>query len=163
MDVANASLYREWAISNGKLRYQNEYNEGLTLLRGYIDAGEAGKESSWRLGDTAEVQVRYACWRPCYCPVFPSQYLLRVTVTPPKHIQGHIPDFKHEEIVDLTTDHWGALDRELNSTGGVPTPALGMVSRMSVLPIPMLNISLKQMTSSGTDDESGQWGFPMAM
>jgi len=35
----------------------NEYAEGVTLLRGSIQAGEAGAERSWKVGDSAEVTV----------------------------------------------------------------------------------------------------------
>jgi hypothetical protein len=39
-----------------------------------------------------------------------------------------VPEFLHEETIQLTTDQWGSIDRELRAMGGVPTPALGLVS-----------------------------------
>lgn len=53
------------------------------------------------------------------------QYVLRVTLRPPESLSGHIPSFQHEEILQIKTDHWGTLERELSSIG-TPTPALGL-------------------------------------
>ncbi len=44
-------------MSTAALRYGREYEEGVTLLRGEIKAGEPGKEVSWSLDGAAEVQV----------------------------------------------------------------------------------------------------------
>jgi hypothetical protein len=36
-----------------------------------------------------------------------------------------IPAFRHDELVELTTDAFGTLERELLTTRGVSLPALG--------------------------------------
>lgn len=59
-----------------------------------------------------------------------SQYILRVHIFPPNHVANHLPSFRHEEPLRITTDFWGTLDRELASTGGTPTPALGLASEL---------------------------------
>lgn len=42
----------------------------------------------------------------------------------------HVPSFRHEEMLEVTTDYWGTVGRELNSTGGTPTPALGLARQL---------------------------------
>jgi len=36
------------------------------------------------------------------------------------------PSFEHDELLQITTDPFGALERELMATGGLPTPALAL-------------------------------------
>jgi hypothetical protein len=38
----------------------------------------------------------------------------------------NVPGWKVEIDVELTTDLWGTLDRELIATDGTPTPALAL-------------------------------------
>lgn len=38
----------------------------------------------------------------------------------------HLPSWRQEMEVQLTTDLWGTLERELIATGGTPTPALAL-------------------------------------
>ncbi|PBK77657.1 hypothetical protein ARMSODRAFT_946504 [Armillaria solidipes] len=102
------SNHSEWVLTSGQLKYQNEFAEGVRLLRGYVKAGATGKESSW-LVDSVGVQ-----------------YVIRVTVVPPKNLADHIPLFHHEEIVELTTDHWGPSPQPV--VNGMPTPAIGLAS-----------------------------------
>ncbi|KAF9001943.1 hypothetical protein BDQ17DRAFT_1426228 [Cyathus striatus] len=102
-------VQRDVLVSTASLRQAREYNEGITMLRGEIQAGDAGRECSWGLKDYAEVK-----------------YLLRIALRPPNPLSGHIPSFRHEEVLEITTDEWGTLERELSSTGGTPTPAVGL-------------------------------------
>ncbi|KAF8894413.1 hypothetical protein BD779DRAFT_1435077 [Infundibulicybe gibba] len=102
-------VHTDELISSAQLRYQKEYMEGITLLRGVIQAGTEGRENSWKIDDVAEVQ-----------------YILRVNVLPSRGLLSHIPSFRHDQPLQLTTDYWGSLERELSATGGMPTPALGL-------------------------------------
>jgi hypothetical protein len=43
-------------------------------------------------------------------------------------MSDRVPKFLHEETIQLTTDQWGSIERELRAMGGIPTPALGLVS-----------------------------------
>jgi hypothetical protein len=54
------------------------------------------------------------------------QYILRTSIIPPKHLEDNCPSFEHDEMVQLTTDPWGTLERELIATGGLPMPALAL-------------------------------------
>ncbi|KAF8919635.1 hypothetical protein CPB85DRAFT_1429719 [Mucidula mucida] len=110
-DDPDSLQHNEWVLTSGTLKYQNEFAEGVRLLRGYIRAGGCGKETSWSV-DSIGVQ-----------------YVLRVAVTPPKPLADHIPNFQSELVVDVTTDHWGPLPhREHCAINGIPTPATGLAS-----------------------------------
>ncbi|KXN90483.1 hypothetical protein AN958_04155 [Leucoagaricus sp. SymC.cos] len=106
-------IQREELVALATLRYGREYKEGITLLRGEIKAGDQGKEVSWSLDAVAEIQ-----------------YVLRVILRPPTNLIGSVPCFKHEQVIRLTTDSWGILDRELSSMGGTPTPAIGLAANI---------------------------------
>lgn len=107
------AVQRDSFVSSATLRYGREYTEGVTLLKGEIKAGEPGKEVSWKLDAVAEVQ-----------------YVLRILLKPPNNLVGFVPSFRHEEVIKITTDMWGILDRELSSTGGTPTPAIGLAASL---------------------------------
>ena len=49
--------HHEWPLDSGTLKSQNEFAEGIRLLRGSIKAGVGGKEASWTVDGTG-VQVR---------------------------------------------------------------------------------------------------------
>lgn len=51
------TIQRDTPVTTAALRYAREYEEGVTLLKGEIRAGEQGKEVSWTLDGAAEVQV----------------------------------------------------------------------------------------------------------
>ncbi|EKM82854.1 hypothetical protein AGABI1DRAFT_68854 [Agaricus bisporus var. burnettii JB137-S8] len=106
-------LQRDDIVSSSALKFGREYSEGVWLLRGDIKAGDQGKEVSWILDGVAEVQ-----------------YVLRVILRPSINLLGSVPCFKHEEVVKITTDSWGILDRELSSMGGTPTPAIGLAANV---------------------------------
>ncbi|KAG6832719.1 hypothetical protein H0H92_012291 [Tricholoma furcatifolium] len=95
-----ALVQRDTPLSSADFQTSKEFTEGVKLLRGDIRAGTAGGEASWQIEDIIQVQ-----------------YVLRVVVRPPNGLRDHIPCFSHEEIVDLTTDHWGTLVREIASVG----------------------------------------------
>lgn len=59
--------------------------------------------------------------------------MLRIILRPPINLIGSVPCFKHEEVVKITTDSWGILDRELSSMGGTPTPAIGLAANVRQL------------------------------
>jgi hypothetical protein len=48
---------RDILLSSGEFQGITETTEGVTLLRGTIKAGSAGRESSWQIEGTIEVQV----------------------------------------------------------------------------------------------------------
>lgn len=63
---------------------------------------------------------------------FAPQYVLRVTLVPPIYLKGHVPGFRHDEVLEIATDCWGELDRDLRATG-MPTPALGLVIHFMIV------------------------------
>lgn len=157
-----SSYQREWPMSNGRLKYLNEYSEGMVLLRGFVDAGGTGKECSWKLEDVAEVQVcAHLTLLFAYSHVQYGQYVLQVSLVPPLYLKGHVPCFRHEEVVEIATDCWGEVERDLRATGGVPTPALGLVS----ISFSLLNASADRFlqmqinSSESGDDGLSQWGW----
>ncbi|KAF9036897.1 hypothetical protein BDZ89DRAFT_1157391 [Hymenopellis radicata] len=99
-------------LSTGSFTTQ-EAKDGSYVLSGNVRAGKAGKEASWSIPDTVS-----------------AEYILRVSVVVPKNLAGHIPNFRHEKVVKLTSDPCGTIERELRATGGVPTPALGLQSAL---------------------------------
>ncbi|KAF8078141.1 hypothetical protein FPV67DRAFT_1775426 [Lyophyllum atratum] len=102
-------IQRDTCISTAELRTSKEFTEGVRMLRGFIQAGTGGEEASWQIEDVIEIQ-----------------YVLRTILRPPDSLVDHIPSFRNEEVLQITTDYWGTLDRELSSVGGTPTPALGL-------------------------------------
>lgn len=46
-------------------------------------------------------------------------------------MQNRVPSFKCEIPIEIVTDQWGALEREMQATGGEAMPALALVSRSS--------------------------------
>ncbi|KAK0467179.1 uncharacterized protein EV420DRAFT_670864 [Desarmillaria tabescens] len=97
--------------------------QGKILLQGSIQAGCAGRESSWRLEGVASME-----------------YILRVYVTVSEHLLGKIPTFHHETVITLTTDECGTSQRELKTMGGIPTPALGLQITHSDEPVTVANV-----------------------
>lgn len=112
----------ERQISSGSVNSRLD-SQGKVFLRGSIQAGRAGKESSWRLEGVASME-----------------YILRVHVTMPKHLLGKMPTFRHEAAITITTDEYGTLQRELKTMGGIPTPALGLQITHSDEPITFANV-----------------------
>ncbi|KAG7443550.1 uncharacterized protein BT62DRAFT_316680 [Guyanagaster necrorhizus] len=106
--ASSKPVYSERQIASGSVKSRHEC-QGRVLLRGFIQAGCAGKENSWCLEGIASVT-----------------YILRVYATMPKHLVGKVPTFHHETVITLTTDEWGTSQRELKTMGGIPTPALGL-------------------------------------
>ncbi|PBK72499.1 hypothetical protein ARMSODRAFT_761263 [Armillaria solidipes] len=109
-------------IASGSVNSRHE-SQGKVFLRGSIQAGCAGRESSWRLGGVASVE-----------------YILRVYVTVPKHLLRKMPTFRHETAITLTTDEYGTSQRELKTMGCIPTPALGLQITHSDEPITFANV-----------------------
>jgi hypothetical protein len=50
-------IQQDTVLTSATLRYGQEYQEGVALLKGEIKAGDQGKEVSWSLDTIAEVQV----------------------------------------------------------------------------------------------------------
>ncbi|KAJ3813688.1 hypothetical protein EV368DRAFT_45971 [Lentinula lateritia] len=96
-------------LTSGHLETRSEYSEGVYLLRGWISAGELGRGCSWTVGQIARLQ-----------------YFLVVEIASPAWMEDHIPSFHLEKEIEITTDCWETMNRELQSMGGVPTPALGL-------------------------------------
>jgi len=102
---------REISVGTADVRNIREPTDGITYLSGIIQAGKAGRESSWKVIGMADVQ-----------------YIIRTVIKPPKTISCHLPSWQNEMEVKLTTDLWGTRERELIATGGTPTPALALAS-----------------------------------
>jgi len=96
-------------LTTGHLQTQSEYAEGVYLFRGWISAGELGRGCSWQVGQVARLQ-----------------YFLEIEIDTPASMEEHLPTFRLEKEVEITTDCWETMNSELQSTGGVPTPALGL-------------------------------------
>ncbi|KAG6833471.1 hypothetical protein H0H87_006043 [Tephrocybe sp. NHM501043] len=106
-------VQRDTCLSSAKLQTSKEFGEGVKWLRGDVQAGIPEGEASWKIEGVINVQ-----------------YALRIVVRPPGGLAHHIPSFQHEENVKITTDHWGTLERELASVGGIPMPALGLAKNL---------------------------------
>ncbi|KAJ3787744.1 hypothetical protein GGU11DRAFT_675523 [Lentinula aff. detonsa] len=109
LDAYGPPVVRRWVLSSGHLETRSEYSEGVYLLRGWISAGELGRGCSWQVGRIGRLQ-----------------YFLEVEIASPASMEDHIPAFHLEKEVEITTDCWETMNRELQSMGGVPTPALGL-------------------------------------
>lgn len=124
-DMYGPAITRRWLLSTGHLETLSEYSEGVYLLRGWIssdehlDHGEFGSEGSWQIGDIAHLQ-----------------YFLEVEIDSPTSMEGHLPAFRLEKEVEITTDFWedavDAMDdsrephiQSLNGRG-VDSPAWGL-------------------------------------
>jgi hypothetical protein len=59
---------RDTTIATASMEDHNEYAEGVSLLRGEIQAGRAGRETSWRVDGVAEVQVKFSNVPVGRCP-----------------------------------------------------------------------------------------------
>ncbi|KII88947.1 hypothetical protein PLICRDRAFT_53444 [Plicaturopsis crispa FD-325 SS-3] len=92
-------------------RVHESSDESVSRLQCELQAGSAGQENSWGIEGIVD-----------------TQYFIRVVLSPPCSVSGHVPSFRHEEPVKIMTDPWGHYERELLSTGGVPTPALGLAA-----------------------------------
>ncbi|KIK66665.1 hypothetical protein GYMLUDRAFT_238912 [Collybiopsis luxurians FD-317 M1] len=132
LDMYASPATTRWKLTTGVLETRSEYSEGVYLLRGWISAGELGRGCSWRVGELARLQ-----------------YFLRVEMDPVDEraraqlrsphgadfggakggasaLGEHLPAFVLEKEVEITTDCWETMNRELWSMGGLPTPALGL-------------------------------------
>ncbi|KAK0478871.1 hypothetical protein IW261DRAFT_191565 [Armillaria novae-zelandiae] len=113
----------ERQIASGSARCRDG-SQGSLLFQGSIQAGCAGKENSWCLDGVVSVE-----------------YILRLRVTAPKHLSGQFPTFRHDSVVTLTSDEWGASLREMKAMYSVPVPALGLQSNSySDEPVPFVNV-----------------------
>ncbi|KII91132.1 hypothetical protein PLICRDRAFT_496148 [Plicaturopsis crispa FD-325 SS-3] len=81
----------------------------VSRIKCKLQAGCVGHESSWGVEGTIDIQ-----------------YFIRVVLGPLGSVADNVPSFRHEEPVKITTDPFGLHERELLSTGGVPTPAIGL-------------------------------------
>ncbi|KAJ3823162.1 hypothetical protein F5880DRAFT_1482746 [Lentinula raphanica] len=109
LDAYGPPVVRRWKLTSGHLETRSEYSEGVYLLRGWISAGELGRGCSWQVGQIGRLQ-----------------YFLVVEIASPASMEDHIPAFHLEKEIEITTDCWETMNRELQSTGGIPTPALGL-------------------------------------
>jgi hypothetical protein len=102
---------RERVIGTADIQSISEPTEGIAYLRGTIQAGKAGRGSSWKVFGMADIQ-----------------FVIRTIIQPPKTISCHLPSWRNEIEVQLVTDLWGTSERELIATGGIPTPALALAN-----------------------------------
>ncbi|KAJ3759049.1 hypothetical protein EV360DRAFT_42656 [Lentinula raphanica] len=109
LDAYGPPVVRRWKLTSGHLETRSEYSEGVYLLRGWISAGELGRGCSWQVGQIGRLQ-----------------YFLVVEIASPASMEDHIPAFHLEKEIEITTDCWETMNRELQSMGGIPTPALGL-------------------------------------
>ncbi|KAF9058572.1 hypothetical protein BDP27DRAFT_1343326 [Rhodocollybia butyracea] len=109
IDMYGPPVTQRWYLKTGRLETCSEYSEGVHLLWGSIDAGYLGQGCSWKVGHLAQLQ-----------------YFFEIEIDAPAHMEDHLPSFKLQKVVELTTDCWETMNRELQSTGGLPAPALGL-------------------------------------
>jgi len=100
---------REISVGCADIRNIKEVATGVTRLSGVIQAGRPGRENSWKISAMANVQ-----------------YIVRTIIQPPKSMIKNVASWKNDTEVQLTTDLWGTLERELIATAGIPTPALAL-------------------------------------
>lgn len=90
-------------------------------------AGAMGKESSWSVEGVIEVQVRFVLLEIANPALtIHVQYYIRFLVRPPRDTP-HLPVFKHDELIQLTTDHYESYETEL-LTGNLHAPAMGLAT-----------------------------------
>ncbi|KDQ60614.1 hypothetical protein JAAARDRAFT_31573, partial [Jaapia argillacea MUCL 33604] len=102
---------REVLVNTAELRYIDDVGPSFSLLNYELKAGKCGGETSWKVQHKADVQ-----------------YIIRATLRPPQMMAKHLPSFRCDHLIQLTTDHYGTLDTELLVMGGVPVPAVGLGS-----------------------------------
>ncbi|GJE86962.1 hypothetical protein PsYK624_030450 [Phanerochaete sordida] len=83
------------------------FGECCLIMR--LEAGAMGKECSWSVENIVDVL-----------------YIIRFCVRPPKDTP-HLPLFRHEEVVQLTSDPYESLETEM-LTGNISAPAYGLTS-----------------------------------
>jgi hypothetical protein len=111
--VIGSTIERNIPLSTATIRKSSGWCEGVVVLKGEIQAGDAGTESSWLLSDVAHVQ-----------------YILRVSLKPPRSLSEHVPSFVSDTVIKLTTSSWGSVEREMASSGGSTTPAVNLASNL---------------------------------
>ncbi|KAI0664965.1 hypothetical protein C8Q70DRAFT_22650 [Cubamyces menziesii] len=99
---------REILLSRAEVYLADDSQEGVAYLRMELQAGEAGRECSWRIENCVAVE-----------------HVIRLVITPPEHVKN-IPLYRCEVPVTLTTDPYGTLQSELLAMHGIPFPALGL-------------------------------------
>ncbi|EJF65713.1 hypothetical protein BD309DRAFT_879131 [Dichomitus squalens] len=99
---------REQCLSRADLYLADESQEGIAYLRLEVQAGESGRETSWRVKDAVAVE-----------------HAIRLIILPPEHLKD-FPVYRHEIPIMLTTDQYGTLQSESLILGGIPFPALGL-------------------------------------
>jgi len=103
---------QEISVGCADIRNIKEVAAGVTHLSGVIQAGRPGRENSWKIYAMADVQ-----------------YIVRTIIQPPKSMINNVASWKNDTEVQMTTDLWGTLERELIATDGIPTPALALAPR----------------------------------
>ncbi|OJT08684.1 hypothetical protein TRAPUB_410 [Trametes pubescens] len=99
---------RELLLSRAEVYLVDDSQEGTAYLRMELQAGEAGRECSWRVEGTVAVE-----------------HVIRLVIFPPEHVKN-FPVYRCEVPVTLTTDQYGTQQSELLAMSGVPFPALGL-------------------------------------
>ncbi|KAI0361932.1 hypothetical protein OH77DRAFT_1389191 [Trametes cingulata] len=99
---------REQQLSRADVYLADDSQEGTAYLRMELQAGEPGRECSWRVEGAVAVE-----------------HVIRLVIHPPEHVKN-FPVYKCEVPVTLTTDQYGTLQSELLAMSGVPFPALGL-------------------------------------
>ncbi|KAI9064271.1 hypothetical protein FKP32DRAFT_1591697 [Trametes sanguinea] len=99
---------REHLLSRAGVYLADDSQEGMAYLRMELEAGESGRECSWRVDGAVAVE-----------------HVIRLVILPPEHLKN-FPQYRCEVPVTLTTDPFGTLQSELYAMSGVPFPALGL-------------------------------------
>ncbi|KAI8998787.1 hypothetical protein BD414DRAFT_552689 [Trametes punicea] len=99
---------REHLLSRADVYLADDSQEGTAYLRMELQAGEAGRECSWRVEGFVVVE-----------------HVICLVILPPEHVRN-LPTYRCEVPVTLTTDQYGSLQSELLALSGVPFPALGL-------------------------------------
>ncbi|KAI0038644.1 hypothetical protein FA95DRAFT_1529052 [Auriscalpium vulgare] len=99
---------RELIVATGVLIEADNSQEGVSVAYFDLQAGETGKEQSWRINGELEVA-----------------YFIRVSIRSSGGTTNYLPTFSHDELVQISTEPWGTRDRE-ELQGGASAPAIGM-------------------------------------
>lgn len=129
--------FREALAGNGSITESKVVTDGIVHAKGVIPAGKAGCENSWAVSHVMDITVshiprsEYSVFTAARLPQL-LQYYVRTIIEPPDTVSSHLPSWRNDTVVQITTAHYGTLENELISTGGVPSPAAAMAIAVRV-------------------------------
>lgn len=106
-------VHHRYTLSTAsRLDQLDDSDNSSRRLKFSVQAGVRGKECSWALEGVVSIN---------YTIHVSSKYSMGL------HFQRQLPQITYEESIQLTTDAYGVVERQLASTGGVSLPALGLL------------------------------------